>query len=294
MEPSAAAALADIDGASVCFLVGAILFALRRHLRTPTVAFWNAWAMRLVGAAFCSFFTDAILRYRRPLPLLIATFLSVIFLLESVRLWNLTSVFAAVDLPIFPKFRRCTENFIWPIGKFFDDAREFLLANGFRASELLRVGDDEYSTHCLVFYDKNRYLRMQIIFNTLQRKRQFLNCVLTSFAVDGTAIVTGNTRTISASFYPETWRVKHCPMASPADLLKIHGRRIAKLEMTKFDAAHSMETINGEQHQLELENCRLGYCEKLMENSHVTLTYVGRYHLWCDMLHYSYFGRRLC
>jgi hypothetical protein len=39
------------------------------------------------------------------------------------------------------------------------------------------------------------------------------------------------------------------------------------------------QSINGEQHQIELENCNAGLCEKLEENSYMTLTLMGRYRL---------------
>jgi hypothetical protein len=42
---------------------------------------------------------------------------------------------------------------------------------------------------------------------------------------------------------------------------------------------------------MELENRDAGLYEKLEENHHIMLTFMGRYRLWCDMLNYGYFGK---
>jgi hypothetical protein len=284
----------DIDGASLCFLVGVILFALRHHLTFSTAAFWNGWVLRLTVAAFCSFLTNVLLADRRPLPLLLVTFLLVIFLVESMRLWALTNIFTKIDLSVFPKFRRCSENFTWPQGKLFDDTKKVLAANGFDDNVLLKIGDgDGFGVYCQIFYNKNRRVRLQITLNILSGRQPFPNCSLSSTTKDGRTIVTGNMRNVSSSFYPESWLVQYHPMASLKNLLEVHEHRIRTVKTVKFDDSNSLETINGEQHQLELENCQLGYCEKLDGNSHITLSFAGRYRLWHDMLRYSYFGKYL-
>jgi hypothetical protein len=219
------------------------------------------------------------------------TVLLVIFLIESMRLWKLTNIFAEIDIPVFPRFRQCTENFVWPMGKFFDQTRQLILAHKFNEKTLLKIGNDDcFVMYSPIFYCDNQHSRLQIIFDFLRNGCPILNCVLTSFTRDGKAIITNNLQTVFASFYPRSWDVKRYPMASLEKLLKIHASRIAKKKTIVIDSENSWETINGEQHQIELENCKAGLCEKLQENDNITLTSMGRYHLWCDMLNYRYFG----
>jgi hypothetical protein len=104
-------------------------------------------------------------------------------------------------------------------------------------------------------------------------------------------IVTNNLQTVFASFYPKSWDVKRYPMASLAELLKIHAARIGKKKTVKIDASNTWEMINNENHRIELENCEAGFCEKLEDKNHVTLTFFGRYRLWRDMLFFTYLGK---
>jgi hypothetical protein len=178
------------------------------------------------------------------------------------------------------------------MGKFFDETRELILSHKFSERTLLKIGgDDCFVMYSPVFYDDNLHSRLQIIFDFLRNGYPMLNCILTSFTKDGKTIVTNNLQTVFASFYPDSWDVKRCPMASLEKLLKIHASRIAKKKTIVIDVENSWESINGEQHQIELENCNAGLCEKLEENSYITLTLMGRYRLWCDMLNFRYFGK---
>ncbi|MDR2779292.1 MAG: hypothetical protein LBB16_03355 [Puniceicoccales bacterium] len=213
-------------------------------------------------------------------------------MIESIRLWNLTNIFAKIDIPVFPKFRQCTESFVWPIGEFFDKIRELILAHKFSEKALLKIGHDDYFVmYSPIFYGDNKHSRLQIIFDCLRSGCPMLNCILTSFTKDGKTIVTNNLQTVFASFYPKSWDVKRYPMASLEKLLKLHASRIAKKKVIAIDEKNSWEAVNGEQYQIEMENCTAGLCEKLEENDYVTLTFMGRYRLWCDMLNYRYLGR---
>ncbi|MDR2432922.1 MAG: hypothetical protein LBD34_04190 [Puniceicoccales bacterium] len=277
--------------AAIFFLLTGILFNLRRHIGSPKVAFINMWALRISFSLFLSFLINTCSEESKPIPLLMVTVLLVIFLIESMRLWKLTNIFAEIDIPLFPKFRQCTENFVWPIGKFFDQTRQLILAHKFNEKTLLKIGSDDcFVMYSLVFYGNNQHSRLQIIFDFLRNGCPMLNCILTSFTKDGKVIITNNLQTVFASFYPQSWDVKRCPMASLEKLLKIHASRIAKKKIIAINDEDSLETINGERHQIELENCNAGLCEKLQENDNITLTSMGRYRLWCDMLNYRYFG----
>ncbi|MDR3144347.1 MAG: hypothetical protein LBT64_02495 [Puniceicoccales bacterium] len=287
-------ALTDGDFASVFFLTTVILFNVRRHICSPKASFISVWGLRISCALLFSFFVNAISHSRKPMLLLATTAILAIFLLESIRLWNLTNIFTKIDIPVFPRFKQCMENFIWPIGKFFDSTRQLILSHGFTEKALLKIGDGEtFVMYSPVFYSRDRRSRLQIIFDMLRGGCPLLNCMLTSFTEDGKTIVTNNLQTIFASFYPELWDVRRCPMASLDDLLRIHAHRIEGKAMVKIDDSNSWEAINNEQHQIELANCESGLCEKLEDHNYITLTFSGRYRLWCDMLHYSYFGRPL-
>jgi hypothetical protein len=289
-----AMALTDGDLASVFFLSTAILFNVRKHICSPRASFASAWGLRISSALLFSFLVNAVSHSSRPMPLLVVTAMLVIFLVDSIRLWNLTNIFTKIDIPLFPKFRQCLENFVWPIGKFFDKTRQLILSHGFSEKALLKIGGGEtFVMYSPVFYSRDKRSRLQIIFDLLRSGCPLLNCMLTSFTKDGQAIVTNNLQTIFASFYPESWDVKRCPMASLEELLRMHAGRIDGKELVKIDDRTTWETINSEQHQIELENCKSGFCEKLEDHSHTTLTFCGRYHLWCDMLNYSYLGRSL-
>ncbi|MDR2737976.1 MAG: hypothetical protein LBB18_03495 [Puniceicoccales bacterium] len=284
--------LSDGDLASVFFLLTAIAYNLRRHAGLPRVSFVNVWATRIFCSSFFSFLTNALSENRKPFPLLIVTSLLAIFLIESIKLWNLTGIFTKIDIPIFPRFRQSDENFIWPIGKFFDKTRNSILKSGFREKALLKLGNSEqFVGYSPIFYSNDHHSRLQIIFDSLRIGRPFLNCTLTSFARDGRVIVTNNLHTIFASFYPQSWDAKRYPMLSVEGLLRVHASRIAKEKIVKIDSSNSLEAINSEYHRIELENCESGLCEKLVENTNITLTFFGRYLLWRDMLTYTYLGK---
>jgi hypothetical protein len=207
-------------------------------------------------------------------------------------MWWITGFFSTIDMPVFPTFRQCAENFIWPIGKFFDDARDLLIAKGFTEKALLQIGvGNQFVMHSPIFYSKDHHSRLQIIFDSFNVGRPFFNCILTSFTKTGKAIITNNLQTIFASFYPQSWDVKRYGTASLSDLLEIHKNRIRTRDTIKIDDSNSLEAINNEQQQIELENCQTGLCERREGNTHITLTFSGRYHLWCDMLQYAYFGK---
>jgi uncharacterized protein YkvS len=80
-------------------------------------------------------------------------------------------------------------------------------------------------------------------------------------------------------------------MSSVGELLDAHASRIAKKKIAKISVDNSLEAINSEYHLIELSNCETGMCEKLDENSNITLTFFGRYLLWRDLLTYAYLGR---
>lgn len=282
---------ANGDFVAIFFLLTGVLFNLRRHIGSPKFAFINMWAMRISCSLFFSFLINACSGESKPIPLLMVTVLLVIFLIESMRLWKLTNIFAEIDIPLFPRFRQCTENFVWPMGKFFDQTRQLILAHKFNEKTLLKIGNDDcFVMYSPIFYGNNQHSRLQIIFDFLRNGCPMLNCILTSFTKDGKAIITNNLQTVFASFYPRSWDVKRYPMASLEKLLKIHASRIAKKKTVAIGDESSWETINGEQYQIELENCNTGLCEKLQENDNITLTSMGRYRLWCDMLNYRYLG----
>jgi hypothetical protein len=283
--------LGDGDLASISLFVTAFLVGMRRHIFSPRLAFANAWGIRVCGSLFFSFLINAVSETRRSLPLLVTTILLVVFLIESVRLWNLTNIFTKIDVPIFPRFKQCDEKFVWPMGKFFDCARELISDYGFSAGAFLKIGGgDFFVMYSPVFYSRDRHSRLQIIFDAFRIGRPFLNCILTSFTKSGGVIVTNNLHTVFASFYPKSWDVKRCPMASLESLLRLHAIRIEARETTKIDDSSSWESINSEHYRIELVNCESGFCEKLDGNSNITLTFSGRYRLWCDLLKYTYAG----
>ncbi|MDR1402028.1 MAG: hypothetical protein LBI81_03705 [Puniceicoccales bacterium] len=286
--------LTNGDLASIFFLVAAILFNLRKYMCSPRALFFDMWGMRISFSLFLAFLVNAVSEARRPLPLLVATVLLVIFLLESIRLWNLTGIFTELDVPIFPKFKQCEESFVWPVGKFFDEIRELIIARGFSEKVLLRLGGGEFFVmYSPIFYSNDQRSRLQIIFDSFHRGRTVLNCILTSYEKNGGTIVTNNLQTVFASFYPKSWNIKRCPMISLEKLFDLHAHRISSVEITKIGDSSAWEAINSEHHQIELENCRAGLCEKLDDNDHVTLAFPGRYHLWCDMLVFTYFGKNV-
>ncbi|MDR1413603.1 MAG: hypothetical protein LBI56_01535 [Puniceicoccales bacterium] len=280
--------------ASIFFLVTATLWHLRGYICSPRALFGTGWAIRISSALFLAFSINILSEVQRPLWVLLAILLLLLFLCESIRIWALTGIFTRIDIPIFPKFRQCTENFIWPIGKFFDDIRELIISRGFKEKALLKLGGgDIFVIYSPIFYSDDHRSRLQVIFDSFQRERIVLNCVLTSYAKNGEAIVTNNLRTVFASFYPKSWNIKRFPMASLEELFDRHARRIRDKKILKIDDNSSWEAINSEHHQIELENCRAGLCEKLDGNDHITLTFFGRYQLWRDMLIYAFLGKNI-
>jgi hypothetical protein len=191
---------------------------------------------------------------------------------------------------VFPSYERGSENFIWPIGEFFNRTREMLIASGFREQISLQIGDKSpFVAHSPVFYDGDHLVRLQIIFAS--PRGNFLSCILTSFMKSGDSVVTSNLNAIFTSFLPKSWHALRRPMASLDTLIRVHRKRIAKMDIKKFGRGDILQAINGELAELEKKNCELGFCERVGGNSHATLTFEGRYHLWSEMLQCAYFGK---
>jgi hypothetical protein len=291
MEESLQSSL-GADLASMFFLLAIIVFGIRRYPLSPRMAFLSAWCMRIFMALFFSYLANVVCDQQRPIPLLVAITLLLLFLIESVKLWIFTNMLSQIDIPIFPKFSQCDENFIWPMGEVFDSARRAIFAYGFNEKALLKVGNEKlFAARSPVFYSDDRRSRLQVIFDSFSGSRSFVNCILTSFTTDGSAVVTNNLQTIFASFYPQSWDVKRYPMAPLEYILKTHSARIMGKDTVEMSTDSSWNSINTEYHQIELANCNFGLCEKLGDNDHITLTFAGRYRLWVDLLNYAYLGR---
>jgi hypothetical protein len=180
-------------------------FNLRQHIGSTKLAFFNIWTMRISSSLFVSFLANVFSEEPKPTPLLVTTVLLVIFLIKSMRLWNLTHIFTKINILVFVRFRQYTESFIWPIGKFFDETRELIFAHKFSERTLLKIGSDDcFVMYSPIFYDDNLHSRLQIIFDFLRNGCPILNCIFTSFTKDRKTIITNNLQTVFASFYPDS------------------------------------------------------------------------------------------
>lgn len=283
--------LSNGDLASLCFLLTAILFNIKRYIQTPRGAFLHKWGMRATGALCFSFLHNILSDSPRPLWILFTTCILVFFLLESIKIWHLTGLLTSMEIPLFPRFQSCDNKFVWPIGKFFDKQRTSILKEEFEQSTLLKVGNN--GTACMfspIFYSKDSKIRLQIMFDVFSTKRPFLNCILTSFLESGEAIITTNMQTLFVSFYPKTWKIIRTSTASLKNLIKLHRRQISEKTLTEFQRENTIESLNTEQFNIESENCRDGLCERSNNSANTIMTFAGRYQLWCDMLSYSYLG----
>jgi hypothetical protein len=149
--------------------------------------------MRISNSLFVSFLVNVFSEEPKPTPLLVTMILLVIFLIESMRLWNLTHIFTKFNILVFMTFRQCTESFIWPIRKFIDETRELILAHKFSERTLLKTGSDDcFVMYSPVFYDDNLHSQLQIIFDFLCNGCPILNCILTLFTKDRKTIITNN------------------------------------------------------------------------------------------------------
>lgn len=283
--------LSNGDLASLCFLLTAILFNIKRYIQTPRGAFLHKWGMRTTGALCFSFLHNILSTSQRPLWMLFITCILVFFLLESIKMWHLTGLLTSMEIPLFPRFQSCDNQFVWPIGKFFDQQRTSILKEEFEQSTLLKVGNN--GAACMfspIFYSKDSRIRLQIMFDVFSTKRPFLNCILTSFLESGEAIITTNMQTLFVSFYPKTWKIIRTSTASLKKLIALHKNQISGKTLTEFQRENTIESLNTEQFNIESENCRDGLCERSNNSSNTIMTFAGRYQLWCDMLSYSYLG----
>jgi hypothetical protein len=112
--------------------------------------------------------------------------------------------FTKIDIPVFPRYRQCTENFLWPIGKFFDETRELIVAHKFRERTLLKTNDhDRFVMYSRVFYDDNLHSRLQIIFDFPRNGCPMLDCTLDTCTKKGKTIVTNNLQTVFACLHQD-------------------------------------------------------------------------------------------
>jgi hypothetical protein len=256
------------------------------------LSFALKWFSRLSTCAFTAFTASAITRQSRPLPILFLISFLCYFLLESMYVWFIIAKYTKLDLSLFIRYEPRDDTLTWPAGKVFEKIRQTLARYEFKFAETLAVTIGSAPVMISpIFYSSDGNVRLQLVFSCFDAKRIFTNCMLVSYARNGTILVTHDLQSPIAFFYVPPFEAHQRQFATVEGLLISHSKRLKEQKnLVCLAGENCLEAINGEQSKLEEANVARGYCEYLGGKINATISLLGRYGLWISSLRLSYLG----
>lgn len=282
----------------IYFILGAIVLSLglaqlNQRLGSPLVAVLERWLRWLIfgfGAAHLCLDFGLI---DRPYGVLVAVFLLVWLLGETLYNWLGIQALSVSPLPLFPRYTPNPGGDEWPTQPRLLRIREWLRAQGFRPVQALKaeIGGGIH-LRVSVFQDAEAKTRIQVTFLPRARGGIGVCFSISTLTADGSRFVTDNFHIPFAGFYPENWFVERRPLRqSPAGLLARHRARLAGETAVPF-AAEPLVDLNAQQHELDQLNTRLGFLNPPPEREEFgKISQAGRYRVWKEIWMLNYFGR---
>ncbi|MEN9662108.1 MAG: hypothetical protein RL324_1057 [Verrucomicrobiota bacterium] len=276
-------------------MISMILVQLHHRLGAPGLAIVNRWLRWLIfafGAAYISVDLELI---DRPIFVLVAAFLLLWFLGETLYNWMAIHALSVSQLPLFPRYTVNQSGEEWPIQTRFLKVRDWLRGHGFRQIQSLKaeVGSGFY-LRVSVYQDEPAQIRVQVTFLPQPNGTLTMCYAVTSRSADGYRYLTDNLYIPFGGFYPETWLVERSPWRrSLPRLLARHQERLkrsgATLEAWTTDPVGD---LNAEQGQLDRLNTEMGFLHPQQDREELgKITSPGRYRVWKEIWMLDYFGR---
>ncbi len=272
-----------------------VLLQLNRRVASPIISIADRW-LRLLVFAFgaAQIFHDFQL-IDRPYYVLVAAFLLIWVLIETLYNWFAISALSVSPLPLFPRYTPNPTGGEWPVQPRLLKTREWLRGEGFRRAQALKaeIGGGVH-LRVLVYQNQDATVRAQITFLPQGNGAIVVCCAFNSIAADGSRYLTDNLYIPFAGFYPDNWFVERRPWnRSLPRLLARHRRRLASAGATPVPfAVEPIADLNAGQHQLDRLNTELGFLHPHHERDNLgKITQEGRYRVWKEVLLLNYFGR---
>jgi hypothetical protein len=276
-------------------IISMVLVQLHHRLGSPFLAIANRWLRWLIFGFGAAYLCRDLELIDRPMPVLVAVFLLVWFLGETLYNWLAIHALSVSPLPLFPRYTANQTGEEWPTQARFLKVRDWLRSHGFRQVQSLKaeVGSG-FFLRVSVYQDEAAQTRIQVTFLPQPSGTLTMCYAVTSRTTEGVRYLTDNLYIPFGGFYPENWLVERSPWKrSLPSLLARHRARLqrdgAALEPWTADP---VTDLNTEQSQLDRLNTELGFLHPHQDREELgKITDGGRYRVWKEIWMLDYFGR---
>ncbi len=263
------------------------------RLGSPVLAIFERWLRWLIFAFGAAHLCGEFQLIDRPYWALVVVFLLLWFLGDTLYNWLGIHALSVSPLPLFPRYVPAPGGEEWPVQPRLLRVREWLRGQGFRPVQALRaeIGGGIH-LRVAVYQDAAAKVRIHVTFLPQAGGAIAVCYSLISLTVDGSRFVTDNFYIPFAGFYPEHWFVERLPLrrALPRMLAR-HQERIAREQVVPF-ASDPLTDLNGQQHELDHLNTRLGFLNPPGEREEFgKISHAGRYRVWKEIWMLNYLGR---
>lgn len=276
-------------------VVSLVLIQVNRRIASPLISILDRW-LRLFIFAFGA--AQLVLDFRlldRPYPTLVAAFILIWILVETVYNWFAISALSTSPLPLFPRYSINPSGGEWPVQPRVLKIREWLRGEGFQRAQAIRaeIGGGLH-LRVLVYQNMDATVRAQMTFLPQGSGAIVVCCAFSSITADGRRYITDNLYIPFAGFFPENWYVERRPWNR--SIKRLYARHRRRLAASGSAAAAFMDEpladLNASQHELDRLNTELGFLHPHNErDSFGKITQEGRYRVWKELLLLNYFGR---
>lgn len=278
-------------------LLWIFLTQLNQRLSSPIIAIVNRWLRWWIFGFGMTEFIVLNGWSDRPFLILVAIFLLLWLLLETIYNWLAIQALSLSTLPLFPRFNINQSGEEWPTQRSLLQLREWLRQKGFKQVQALKaeVAPSIYM-RVSIYEDATASTRLQVTFLPQANDTLSVCYSIATQTTDGLRYVTDNLYMPFGGFYPENWFVIRQPwLRSLPSLLKLHQKRLASVSAQVVPwTTDPLEDINTQQSELEKINIDLGFLTPRADREELgKITHAGCYRVWKEYWLLSYFGYAL-
>jgi hypothetical protein len=276
-------------------LLSLALLKLNQHYASPLIGIVNRWLRWGVMAGGLALITKHFAWSERDFSTLLAAYLLVWLLLDSIYRWLAIHAMSVSPLPLFPRFGINQAGDEWPVQSRFLKLRDRVRAAGFKQQQSVRAEvATAFYVRATIYQEADNKTRLQVAFLPQPAGGVIASLSFSTQFTDGRRFVTDNHHLPFAGFYPETWHLERCPHTRSFDrLLSVHRQRVAASGGTIEPwSTDPLSDLNAQQIELERLNTEMGFLHPTnLHEEHGRISHEGRFRVWKEMLMLDYFGR---